>query len=106
MALFENLLKNDAGKGLAIGIGVAILAPVVVPVIATISRPVARAAIKNGIVLYESGREKFAELGEFVDDMVAEAKAELEEKHADESHVVARTDMQELETSEQVLKQE
>jgi len=36
------------------------------------------AAFKTGIALYERGRERAAELGEFASDMMAEARAEYD----------------------------
>lgn len=79
MALLDNGLKGNILAGLAIGIGASILAPVVIPVIASVAKPLAKAAIKGGIMLYEKGREVAAEAGEVVEDLVAEAKAEMAE---------------------------
>jgi hypothetical protein len=78
MALFENGLKGNIITGLAIGVGTAILAPVVIPMIASIAKPLAKAAIKGGIMLYEKNREFIAEATEVVEDLVAEARAELD----------------------------
>ena len=78
MALFENGLKGNIIMGLAIGVGTAILAPVVIPMVASIAKPLAKAAIKGGIMLYEKNRELIAEATEVVEDLVAEAKAELD----------------------------
>jgi Protein of unknown function (DUF5132) len=77
MALFDDVLKGNVVTGLAIGIGAAVLAPVVIPVAAQILKPLAKAAIKGGIVLYEKGKETFAEMGEVAEDIIAEAKAEM-----------------------------
>ena len=77
MALFDDVLKGNVVTGLAIGIGAVVLAPVVIPVAAQIVKPLAKAAIKGGIVLYEKGRETIAEMGEVVEDLIAEAKAEM-----------------------------
>lgn len=82
MALFDNLFKADTAKGLAIGIGVAVAAPVVVSSLLGASRPLARAAIKSGMILYEKGREAAAEFSEVMEDLVAEARAEVEQEHA------------------------
>ena len=79
MALIEDGLKGNLITGLAIGIGAAILAPVVIPLFSNISKPLAKAAIKGGIQLYERGKEAFAEVVEITEDIVAEAKAELAE---------------------------
>ena len=75
----EDFFKSDVGKGLALGIGAAILAPVILPMVAQAARPLARAAIKSGIILYGKGREAIAELGEVVEDLMAEAQVEMEE---------------------------
>ncbi len=74
-----NGLKSNVVTGLAIGIGAAILAPAVLPVIAGALKPLAKAAIKSGILLYEKGKETVAEIGEIVDDIVAEAKSEMQQ---------------------------
>jgi hypothetical protein len=42
------------------------------------SRSLTKATIRGSIHLYEKGRESFAELGETVDDLMAEVKSELE----------------------------
>jgi hypothetical protein len=77
MAFTDEFVKNGAAKGLIIGIGVAVLAPVLLPTLARVGRPVVRAMIKGGMVAYEKGRETAAELGEVVEDLVAEARAEM-----------------------------
>lgn len=82
MAFIDDLLKGDSAKGLAIGIGAAILVPVILPAVAALARPVARAAIKTGILVYEKTRETVAEMGEVVEDLVAEARADLEQNQA------------------------
>ena len=82
MALIEDGLKGNLITGLAIGIGAAILAPVVIPLFSNISKPLAKAAIKGGIQLYERGKEAFAEVVEITEDIVAEAKTELAETTA------------------------
>jgi Protein of unknown function (DUF5132) len=82
MGLLDDALKGNIATGLAIGIGAAILAPVVIPLFANISKPLAKAAIKGGIQLYERGKETFAEVAEITEDIVAEAKAELAQSTA------------------------
>ena len=79
MALFD---KGNIVTGLAIGIGAAILGPVVIPVLAGAAKPLAKAAIKGGLGLYDKSKETFAEVYEMVDDLVAEAKAEAEAEAA------------------------
>jgi Protein of unknown function (DUF5132) len=75
MALFDNGFK--IGTGLAIGLGVLILAPAIAPAVAAVVRPLAKASIKNGILLFEKARELIAEAKESVEDLAAEAHAEL-----------------------------
>lgn len=77
MALFDNGFKGNIVTGLAIGIGTAIIGPTVIPIIANAFKPVAKAAIKGGVLIYEKGKESLAEVSEVVEDIVAEAKAEL-----------------------------
>lgn len=77
MALFENGFKGNILTGLAIGIGTAIIGPTVIPILANAFKPVAKAAIKGGVLVFEKGKESLAEVSEVVEDIVAEAKAEL-----------------------------
>ncbi len=78
MAMFEDALKGgNIVTGLAIGIGVLVLAPMVRPLV----RPVARSVLKAGVTVYEQGREALAEFNEQAGDMVAEVRAEMEEEY-------------------------
>jgi hypothetical protein len=77
MALWDDLRKN-AVTGLFIGIGAAVVAPVVVPILTSIAKPLTKTLIKQGFVLYERGKEKLAETKEVLEDLVAEAKAEMD----------------------------
>ncbi|TQV63252.1 MAG: DUF5132 domain-containing protein [Halothiobacillaceae bacterium] len=80
MAMYDDLLKGGAGRGLLIGLGAAVVAPVVLAVLGGVARPLSRAAVKTGIIAYEKGREAMAEVGEVFDDLVAEARVEIERK--------------------------
>jgi hypothetical protein len=72
-------------EGLGVpGIAAIVLLPVLVPVVAGVGKPLAKAAIKGGIVLYEKGKGVIAEVGETLEDLVAEAKAELAETQSKE----------------------
>ncbi len=73
----DDLFSSNAVMGVAIAAGAALLAPVVLPLLAGVTRPLARTALKSGIIVYEKTRETVAELGEAFDDLVAEAKVEL-----------------------------
>jgi hypothetical protein len=77
MANMSELLKNPAVRRAAIGVGLAILVPIVARALAPYVRPVARSALKVGVVAVEKGRETFAEVGEIVEDMVAEVREEM-----------------------------
>jgi cobalamin biosynthesis Co2+ chelatase CbiK len=71
---------EDVVEGLGIpGIAAVVLLPVVVPVAGKVLKPVAKATIKGGIVLYQKGKGILAEVGEGLEDIIAEAMAELEE---------------------------
>ncbi len=91
MALFDNGLKGNILTGLAVGIGAAVIAPAVMPVLAGVAKPLAKALIKGGISLYEKGREAIAEGGEVLEDIVAEAKAELEQERQMVASVIEET---------------
>lgn len=80
MAL-EDILKNEAMKTIALGVTAAAATLILVPTVARMGRPFARAAIKTGIIFYEKARETAAEMGEVLEDLVAEARAEVDQMH-------------------------
>jgi hypothetical protein len=71
-------------KGLALAAGGLLLAPMALPVCAALARPLGRAAVRSGSILYEKGRETAAELGEVLDDFLAEASEELAKRRGDD----------------------
>jgi ethanolamine transporter EutH len=75
MALFNNGFK--VGGSLAMGAGIMLLAPVVAPILASALKPVAKAAIKGGMMAYGKVKEVSAEAVESIEDLAAEAKTEL-----------------------------
>jgi hypothetical protein len=67
------------------GIAAIVLLPIIVPVAGKVAKPIAKAAIKGGIVLYQQGKGVIAEVGETLEDIIAEAKSELTEASAEEA---------------------
>lgn len=63
--------------GLAMGVGIVLLAPAVLPMIGAVLKPVAKAAIKGGIMAYETAKVSLAEAKESIEDLTAEAKSEV-----------------------------
>jgi Protein of unknown function (DUF5132) len=77
MNLFGNGIKF--GGAVVIGAAVVLLAPVVLPVIAGVLKPVAKGVIKGGLLAYEGAKVALAETKETIEDIAAEAKAEISE---------------------------
>ena len=77
--IFGNGLKF--GGAVAIGAAVVLLAPIVLPVIAGVLKPVAKGVIKGGLLAYEGAKVALAETMETIEDIAAEAKAEIAESH-------------------------
>lgn len=73
----SGFLQNPTVKRAAIAIGVAVLVPIAAKALAPLVRPVARSTLKIGVVAFEKGRETVAEIGEIVEDMVAEVREEM-----------------------------
>lgn len=71
---------------LGLGVGAAVVAatPHVAAVLGPVLRPLARSALKHGILLYERGRELSARFAEDLEDIVAEVKADLRPRAAAE----------------------
>ena len=87
MAVGDQLLKEKALIGLAVGVGIgfglAVFAPSLFPQVSRAARPVAKRMIKSAVRAYARGREGLAEFSEFTEDVIAEAKEEvIEERRA------------------------
>ncbi len=74
MALLEDILEEALGP-VAIGVGALILIPKLFPSVGRALRPVAKEAIKAGMAVYD---RTVATVTEATGDLVAEARAELE----------------------------
>jgi hypothetical protein len=74
MAIWDFRSKADLWSAGAIGVALLVV-PVAIPVIAALARPVAKAVIKAGLMLYETGREAVAEISEVREDLAAAAKS-------------------------------
>ncbi len=77
MAFLDFKPKADLWTGLAIGAGL-LVAPVVIPIVAASVRPLLKAAVKGALSVYEKGREMVAECMEAAEDLIEEAKSEVE----------------------------
>lgn len=71
---FEGVIEGGAVTGVAVGVGL-LLVPGLLPAVGRALRPIAVGAIKTGITLYEHTASTMRETAE---DLVAEARAELE----------------------------
>jgi hypothetical protein len=80
MALKIGDFFEDLGPaGVVAGVGTAVFAPFLAT---KVGKPLAKGAIKGGLVAYERSRGFFAEAEESFEDMKAEAKAELAEENS------------------------
>jgi hypothetical protein len=77
------------------GVAGGIMAPLILPRLERHLRPATKSLFKTGIALYERGREKAAEMGEYASDVMAEARAEYdaEQTAADEGDAVAANEV-------------
>ena len=78
MSLLDNGFK--AGGSVLVGAGVVILAPLVLPVVASVAKSLAKATIKGSLIAYQKAKIATAETIEGLEDIAAEAKAEIAEK--------------------------
>jgi hypothetical protein len=60
------------------GVAGGLVAPLILPRLERNFRPATKCLFKTGIALYERGRERAAEMGEFASDMMAEARAQYD----------------------------
>lgn len=68
---------SGVGYGIAIGIGAALLVPVVSKVLGSVGKPLLKESIKGGLFIVEKGKVIVAETVESLEDLTAEARAEL-----------------------------
>ena len=80
MALIDDMFKGNLAAGLALGVGAIMFAPTAVRTLGSVLRPAAKTLIKGGMVFY---RETLGEIGEMASDLVAEARAELDQEADD-----------------------
>lgn len=71
------LLNGVSVGSLAVGAGIVLLAPVVIPVVGSVLKPLTKAVIKGGLLAYEGAKLSIAETKETLEDIAAEAKAEI-----------------------------
>jgi hypothetical protein len=77
MSLLEDAMKGlGGGTGLAIGLGVVLLAPGLLPAVARAVRPLAVGAIRMGMEAYG---EASASMRDAMGDIMAEARAGMED---------------------------
>jgi len=76
MALIEDMFKGNLATGLVTAVGAVILGTDGHPDHWEHSSTAAKTLLKGGMVFY---RETLAEIGEMATDLVAEARAELDE---------------------------
>ena len=60
------------------GVAGGLMAPLILPRLERNLRPATKSLFKTGIALFEQGRERAAEIGEFASDVMAEARAEYD----------------------------
>lgn len=63
--------------GIVVSLAAAALAPAWRPALSRWGRPAVKGAMKQGIVAYATLRERAAEMGETMSDLMAEAQVEL-----------------------------
>lgn len=69
---------DNISKGIAIGVGLALLIPAAAVVLGPAFKPLARGAFKAGIRTAERGRELLAEAVEHLEDLVSETRSEMQ----------------------------
>lgn len=74
--------RSGVVTGIAISLGAMLLSPILRPAMARWGRPAMKAVVKSGLVAYATGRERVAEIGETVSDIMAEAQFELAAEQA------------------------
>jgi hypothetical protein len=69
--------SNGMATGIAMGVGFFLLAPVAARMLSGAGRPLLKETLKGGMILYNRGRVMLAEARESLEDLTAEARADL-----------------------------
>ena len=69
-----------------VGLGAVVLAPIVLPIVTEVAKPLAKAMIKEGLVMYSKAQDAIAEANDTWGDWVAEAKSELAAERANQAN--------------------
>lgn len=83
-----DILKSNLVVGVAAALAATVLVPLLVPVVGGVGRPFAKSILRNGLTLYEKSREAAANMGEAMEDLIAEVRADA----ARQGSVTARTE--------------
>ena len=89
------------GIGLSVGVGLAILSPNLFAQASRNARPQAKNLSKNAVRAYMQAREGVANFSEYVEDLVAEAKAEVVEERRAAAHSAAESAFDEAAAAEE-----
>jgi hypothetical protein len=77
-------MARGYASGLLTGLAVSAVGVLFAPLLSQWGRGAAKTAIKGGLVAYHSGRARVAELGEQLEDLIAEAQVELATEQLDD----------------------
>lgn len=82
MGLLEDVAKKNIATGLIVGLGAYFILPRLLPGLSETAKPIVKGVMKSGILCFEKSKEIFEEIRENTEDLWAEVKAEMEEKHS------------------------
>lgn len=81
---YKDIYHQNPATLIAFGMGAVVLGYTIISLL----KPLAKATIKTGVIIYQKTKETLAETGEQLADIVAEAKAEvMAEKAANNTNV-------------------
>jgi hypothetical protein len=82
MALFDDILSGGNWvTGLAIGVGAVVVLPLAAPIL----RPLAKTAIKGGILAYQAAAGLIEGVGDLVAETIAESGGEVAPRAVEEA---------------------
>jgi hypothetical protein len=90
-----SIFRNNVVTGVTAALAVSIL----LPAVKKSGRPIAKSLIKGGMALYEASREKVAQAGETMEDLIAEVRAEEMEKQLAAANAAAASTVEDMASS-------